>query len=126
MFLSRLNEISKPKAHPVEIDLGLGDGVETIYFRGLTFQERQDIFGARAKADGTGGLDAAILRENGRYLASELVSVSLVDENGKNVVRGEQVRRWPAELVDKISGAAMEVLTKAAQESAGNDSTASN
>jgi len=118
MFLNRLNEITKPKVHECKIDLGFGDGEETIYFRGLTFQERQDIFGARAKDDGT--LD---VRDKGRYLGAELVSAALCKADGKQVATVEAVRSWDAALLDRLASKAMEVLNAAAQGSGSDPST---
>lgn len=111
MFLNRLNEITKPTVHAKIIDLGFGDGPETVHFRDLTFQERQDIFGARAKDDGT-----LELRGEGRYLGAEVIAASLCDEHGKPVATVEAVRKWKDKLVDTLSAAAMEVMQPAKDE----------
>ncbi len=105
MFLKRLNEITKPKIHTVSVDLGFGDGVEELYFRELSFEERQNIFGARANDDGT--LD---VRTKGLYLGAELVSASLCHKDGKAVVTVEAARKWDSKVLDRVANEAMKAL----------------
>lgn len=110
-FLNRLNEVTKPKLHTARIDLGFGDGEETLYFRSLSYEERQKIFGARSKDDGT--LD---VRDKGLFLAAELIAASLCHEDGSNVVTIEAARKWDSELLDRLSAEAMKILTPKATE----------
>jgi hypothetical protein len=110
-LLKRLNEITKPKVHEAQADLGFGDGEEKIFFRSLSFEERQKIFGARANAEGV--LDT---REKGLFLVAEFIAASLCDENGKNVVTLENVKRWDSDFIDKLGQIGMDTLNKAAEE----------
>lgn len=106
-FLNRLNEVTKPKVKKVEdIDLGFGDGPETLYFRSLAYEERQKIFGARSKDDGT--LD---VRDKGLFLAAELIAASLCNEDGGNIVTVEAARKWDSDLLDRLSAEALKVVT---------------
>ena len=105
MFLQRMKEITKPKVHRVEIDLGFGDGIEPLYFRELTFEERQRIFGARAKDDGN--LD---LRDKGLYLGAELVSASMCKVDGSTIATVDAVKKWDSKFLDMIAGEAMKIV----------------
>ncbi len=110
MFLNRLNEITRPKVHTVETDLGFGDGIEKIYFRSLTFAERQKIFGARANENGM--ID---MRDKGLHLLAELVATSLCHENGTRVVTYEAALEWDGALIDKLAGEAMKAISPSDQ-----------
>jgi len=105
MFLQRLNEITRPKVIEATVDLGLGDGPETLYFRKLAYEDRQIIFAARTNADGS--MD---VREKGLMLAAEFVAKTLCDANGKAVANTDAVRQWDSDIVEKLAAEAMRVL----------------
>lgn len=111
MFLNRLNEITRPKVHTVDVDLGFGDGIEKIHFRSLAFAERQKIFGARAKEDGT--ID---MRDKGLHLMAELVAAMLCHEDGTRVVKLESALEWDGDLIDKLAAEAMKVINPSDQQ----------
>lgn len=118
-FYNRLTKITARTVHKVETDLGFGDGVEKLYFRELDYADRQRIFVARGKDDGS--ID---VRSAGLYLGAEIVCAMLCDENGDAVVSLDQVRKWDGALVDKISSLALEAAKPTAEEKSENPSTA--
>ncbi len=111
MFLNRLNEITRPKVHRVDMDLGYGDGIEPIYFRSLSFDDRQRIFAARSSDDGS-----VDMRGAGLHVMAELVSSTLCNEDGSLVVTLEAALKWDNVLIDRLGVEAMKAIIPDAKE----------
>lgn len=105
-FLDRLDEITRPKIHEHLFDFGLGDGEETIYFRGLSFEQRQKLIVAR----GTGSDGKMDVRGAALMLNAEIVAATFCKKDGKAVATTEAVQKWEPSLVDRLSVAAIEAL----------------
>lgn len=104
-FIDKLNQITKPKIHEAEYDFGVGDGPETVHFRGLSYTERQELFVKRLTEDGK-----VDFRNAGLYMNAELVAATLCTKTGKPVATLDAVKAWDPALVDGLADAAVKAL----------------
>lgn len=118
-FLKRIEQISTRTVHPIEHDLGLGDGVETFYFRDFDYEARQNIFTARANEKGLLDVRGAAL-----FVGAEIVGNSLCTESGDLVTTAQLVKGWDPEVVDALSNLALKALAKTDAEKSENPSPA--
>ena len=111
-FIDNLKKITQPKI--IEAKFDFGDGEETIYFKALTYNQRQAIFVKRLDKDGKLDITGEALHMN-----AELIAATLVDEGSKTLVTKEAVCQWDSTLVDKLadlSGKTLGLIDKKADE----------
>lgn len=102
-FLENIKRITQPKI--VEAEFDFGEGKETVRFKSLTYNQRQDIFVKRLDKEGKLDISGSALHMN-----AELIAATLVDADGKTVATSEAVRQWDSQLVDKLADLAGRTL----------------
>ena len=115
-FLSRLNEVSKPKTFTALFDFGQGDGEETLTFRALSYNDRKRIIADRMVKMGTTdkngnekwGLE---IPKVGLEFNADLLSATWINpENGKAIATRDALMQWDSDLVDALSKLAQETI----------------
>lgn len=99
------------------LDMGMGDGPETIWFRELSFDERQKLFGTRMKetTNKDGVMSLAFRPVNGSDVnfQAELVAKTLIDEDkGAPMFTLEELRKFRAAKLQKLYDEAIDVVSE--------------